>query len=281
VLNGVYTVTPTKSGETFTPVSQPVTVNGANVTNVNFSTNTGNIGGRVTDAQTGLPIQGVTITYNGGSQTAITDQNGVYQLQNIAPGTYNVTASAVNYQKSTQSSTVTSGNTATTNFTLNELGKITGFVKNSVGVALSGATVSFSGGSVTTAADGSYTLGNVVPGSYNVTATAPNYKSSTKSTTVNPGQTTNQSFSLSPQTGGIKGKTTTISGVALQGVSVTVTGGLISTTKSTISDRHGNYSFSGLPVGSYTVTAAHAGYTTLQKSVTVSSNSTSTVNFAF
>jgi Bacterial Ig-like domain (group 2) len=37
VTNGGYTVTPTKSGVTFNPASVPATVNGANVTNVNFT----------------------------------------------------------------------------------------------------------------------------------------------------------------------------------------------------------------------------------------------------
>jgi hypothetical protein len=175
--------------------------------------------------------------------------------------------------------TVTSNNTTTANLALNELGKITGFVKNSGGVALAGATVSFSGGATTTAADGSYTLSNVVPGSYNVTASAPNYKNSTKSTTVNPGQTTTQNFNLSPQTGGIKGTITNTSGVVLQGATISVSGGIIPTTKSTTTDKHGNYSFSGLPFGTYTVTASKTGYTTQQTSTKVSSNTTSTVNF--
>ena len=37
VTNGGYTVTPTKSGVTFNPASLPATVNGANITNVNFT----------------------------------------------------------------------------------------------------------------------------------------------------------------------------------------------------------------------------------------------------
>src|SRR5206468_8940116 len=37
LLNGAYTVTPTKSGFTFTPANQPVTVSGANVSGVNFT----------------------------------------------------------------------------------------------------------------------------------------------------------------------------------------------------------------------------------------------------
>jgi protocatechuate 3,4-dioxygenase beta subunit len=71
-------------------------------------------------------------------------------------------------------------------------------VKNSAGVALAGATVSFSGGSTTTAADGSYTFSNVAPGSYSITASAPKYKNSKQNATINPGQTTILNFSLSP-----------------------------------------------------------------------------------
>jgi hypothetical protein len=35
--NGTYTVTPTKSGDTFTPSNQSVTINGANITGINFT----------------------------------------------------------------------------------------------------------------------------------------------------------------------------------------------------------------------------------------------------
>ncbi len=41
LVNGAYTVTPSKPGFSFTPSSQPITVNGANVTGVNFSAQTG------------------------------------------------------------------------------------------------------------------------------------------------------------------------------------------------------------------------------------------------
>jgi hypothetical protein len=40
VVNGTYTVTPTKSGFAFTPTSQSVTVNGGNLTGVNFTATT-------------------------------------------------------------------------------------------------------------------------------------------------------------------------------------------------------------------------------------------------
>ncbi len=39
VTNGIYIVTPSKTGSTFTPASQSVTVNSANLTGVNFTGN--------------------------------------------------------------------------------------------------------------------------------------------------------------------------------------------------------------------------------------------------
>src|SRR5204863_76748 len=54
--NGSYTVTPSKTGFTFSPTSQPVTVNGANVTAVNFtatSVQTWSISGTVSPAASG------------------------------------------------------------------------------------------------------------------------------------------------------------------------------------------------------------------------------------
>jgi large repetitive protein len=279
VVAGIYNIT--ASAATYNSSTQNATVISGKTATLNFTLSlaAGTIAGKVTDNQTGQPIQGATVSYSGGSQTAVTDLNGNYRLTTISPGTYNVAARAAGYQSATLTNvTVTANTTTTTNLALNELGKITGFVKNSAGAALAGATVSFSGGTTTTAADGGYTLSNVVPGSYNVTATAPNYKSSTKSTTVNPGQTTMQNFNLSPQTGGIKGRITNTSGVVLQGATVSVSGGIIATTKSTTTDKHGNYSFSGLPVGNYTVTASKTGYTTQQTSTKVSSSTTSTVN---
>ncbi len=53
-LNGSYTVTPTESGFTFSPTSQPVTVNGANVGNVNFTASTSSKAPIAIDAKTSV-----------------------------------------------------------------------------------------------------------------------------------------------------------------------------------------------------------------------------------
>ena len=56
VSNGVYTVTPSKTGFSFTPVNQPVTVNGANVT-ANFATQLFTVSGNIS----GATSAGVTV----------------------------------------------------------------------------------------------------------------------------------------------------------------------------------------------------------------------------
>jgi hypothetical protein len=54
------------------------------------------------------------------------------------------------------------------------------------GKAVAGAGVSFSGGSATTDTSGSYSIGNVSPGSYQLTASASGYQNQTRTMTVGP-----------------------------------------------------------------------------------------------
>jgi hypothetical protein len=117
VSNGVYAVTPTKSGSTFTPVSQSLTVNGGNITGVTFTAaaSTGSITGTVTNSG-GSAIAGATVSYSGGSTS--TASNGTYTLSNVPVGAVSVTASATGYQSSTQSATVTANTKKTVNFKL-------------------------------------------------------------------------------------------------------------------------------------------------------------------
>ncbi len=82
-------------------------------------------------------------------------------------------------------------------------GTLTGTVTDtSTAAAISGATVTVSGGpSTTTAADGSYSM-SVAGGTYSVTASANGYNSSTQSATITNGSTTTLPFTLTPTSGG-------------------------------------------------------------------------------
>jgi Carboxypeptidase regulatory-like domain len=96
------------------------------------------------------------VSYSGRSQSAITDQNGNYQLS-VPPGTYGVSAGVAGYQSASQSNILVTSNSTTpnVNFALTPLGNITGVVKNSSGTPIAGATMSYGGGSTSTATDGS------------------------------------------------------------------------------------------------------------------------------
>jgi hypothetical protein len=273
VNNGTYTITPSKSNTTFTPVNQSPTVNGANVTGVNFAAAgfTGTISGTVTNS-TGTAIAGATISYNGGTTTSATD--GTYTLSNVPAGSVSVTAAASGYQSSTKSVTVTANTTTTQNFTLSAtVGTISGTVTNTSGAALSGASVAYSGGSTTTGANGSYTLANVPTGSVSVTVSATGYQSSTQSVPVTANTTTTQNFTLSATVGTISGTVTNTSGAAISGATVAYSGG------STTTGTNGSYTLANVPVGSVSVTVTATGYQSSTQSVPVTANTTTTQNF--
>ncbi|TMD17454.1 MAG: carboxypeptidase-like regulatory domain-containing protein, partial [Chloroflexi bacterium] len=175
-----------------------VTLTAGNTTTQNFALapNPGTITGTVTDAGTGAPIAGATVSYSGGSTT--TDGSGAYTLANVAEGSYSVTAGATGYTSQSRTVTVGPGGTATQNFALTRPnGAITGTVTSAAtGSPISGATVSYSGGSTTTNGSGQYTLLNVAPGTYSVTASATGYSSKSQSVAVGSGQTATANFAL-------------------------------------------------------------------------------------
>ena len=245
------------------------------------NTSPGSITGRVTDSSTGAALSATTVSYSGGSAT--TDSNGNYTLSNVPAGTYNVTASHSGYNSATSSVTVTAATSSTLNFQLtatSSAGAITGRVTDSsTAAALSGATVSYSGGSTTTDANGNYTLSNVAAGTYSVTASHSGYNNQTNSVTVASGTTATLNFQLTAGATGpgtIKGTVTNVSnpGEAVAGTTVSYSGG------STTTDTNGNYTLTNVAPGTYSVKASHTGWFAQTKSVTVTSGTTSTLNFA-
>jgi uncharacterized membrane protein len=279
VAPGTYSVTAAATGyQSSTQSSVTVTAGSTTSTNFSLTATPGTISGTVTSS-TGTTISGATVSYSGGSATAITNASGAYSLS-AAPGTYSVTVTATGYQSSTQSGVaVTTGNTTTVNFSLvQSAGTISGTVTGSTGTAISGATVSYSGGSATatTNAVGAYSL-NVAPGTYGVTAAAAGYQSSTvANVTVTVGNTTTTNFSLTQLTGTISGTVTSSTGAAIAGATISYSGGSATATTSS----SGNYSLVVAP-GTYSATASDTGYqSSTQPGVTVAANTTTTINFS-
>lgn len=66
-----------------------------------FAGDTGKLAGKVTDSQTGETLIGVTVLLEGTSNGSVTDENGLYIVNNISPGQYTVIFSSIGYQKKT------------------------------------------------------------------------------------------------------------------------------------------------------------------------------------
>jgi YD repeat-containing protein len=164
-------------------------------------------------------------------------------------------------------------------------GTLSGTVtKQSDGSAVVGATVqALQNGNVqataTTGSIGSYSIGSLTPGTYDVKFSATGLGTSVLTgITVSSGITTqNASLSLP---GTIAGQVTRSGGsTAITGASISISQNSDSVTTAA-TDNTGNYSISALGPGSYTVQATAVGFVAQsQGGVSVTSNSTTTQNF--
>ncbi len=197
---------------------------------------------------------GATIALTGAaSKTTTADASGNYSFSGLANGTYTVTPTKPGYNVSPASQSVTINNAnGTANFAATQqTWSITGAISGGAGasVALSGTA------SKTTTADasGNYAFTGLVNGSYTVAPTKAGYTLSpaNQAVTINNSSAT-ANFTATAQTWSITG---TISGGS--GATVNLTG---AASKSATADTNGNYSFTGLVNGSYTVTPTKVGY---------------------
>ena len=281
-----YTVTATKGGQTASVTGQSVT--GGATTNVSVAMPTGTM--VVTVNWAGSPVNGATVTVSGGNLAAsvsgTTNSSGVVTFTNVPAGTgYTVSATAGGQTGTAINQTVTGG--ATTNVTVP---MPTGSVAVTVtwgGAAVANCTncVTISGGNLSAAVTGStdavgkVTFINVPAGTgYTVTATKSGQSASATSQTVTNGATTNVTLAL--PTGSLVVNVTS-NGVAVNGATVSVTGGPMTVTSQT-TNSSGQTTFLNVPVSStYTVTATSGTQTVSQSSVSVTSGATTTVNLAF
>ena len=287
--NGSYTVTPSLTGYTFSPASAAVSVSGANVTGTNFTATavtpaTYSITGMVTTA-TGAAASGVTLTLTGsagGSQTS--DASGAYTFSSLAAGTYTVTPTLAGYTFAPASAqvTITTANQTATTFvatavvqaTYTLTGSVSGAVGSGVTVNLTGATTA----STTTAANGTYSFSGLADGSYTVTPSLTGYSFApvSSSVTINGANPAATNFVSTANVAPTYSLTGTVTGVWVRNVTVTLSG---AGTGTTVTDASGNFSFSNLPAGSYTVTPSLAGYTYSPAAPVVALNANTTQNF--
>ena len=303
---GSYTVTPSKSGYTFSPANQSVTISSSNVTGINFTatavTTTYSISGTVS----GAVSSGVTMTLSGAaSATTTTATDGTYTFSGLANGTYTVTPSKSGYTFSPTSTSVTinGANQTGKNFTATA---VSGDIALTSGVGVSGSvaksayvyyTINVPSGATSlavslTGLSADVDLYDMAPSTAGGTASHPttstytgrSYNSGTTSESLSHSSPTYGTWSIAAYgyaagsytvTATVTTGTTTysisgtVSGAVSSGVTMTLSGAASATTTTAT---NGTYTFSGLANGTYTVTPSKSGYTFSPTSTSVTIN---------
>jgi len=249
--------------------------------NVLDSTNaTYSISGTLSPAALG---SGVTVALSGAAgATTTTDSSGNYVFSGLVNGSYTLTPtmSGTIVTPTSQTVTVSGASITGVNFAvLVPTWSISGTITPAANGV--GATVTLSGAaSATTTADasGNYSFSGLANGSYTVTPSKAGFTFSPASTavTINGANQTAINFTASAVTYSISGTITpAANGV---GATVTLSGAAFATTTA---DASGNYSFSGLANGTYSVTPSESGYlfSPAAQSAIISSANVANVNF--
>ena len=299
---GTYDFTAQLSG--WVPVTIRATVQPATASILNLRIATGaKLAGRVTNTA-GTPLAGATVNLHGGLAPTIvsvqTDSNGNYDSGWVAIGNYQAVASASGYALSAASVTLSTGAITTRNFVLGagqpdfaltaapstqtvtsgqpatytaQVTPAQGFtsaVTLSASGLPAGATASFNPTAITS---GTSTLtvstsGSTQPGTYTLTVsgTGGGMQHSVQVALVVKAPVT---------AGAASGRVTRAAdGTGISGALVSSSFG------STTTDAAGNFTLSNLLAGSVQMSASAAGFTTLNKTVTITAGQTTSVSFA-
>jgi len=229
---------------------------------------------------------GATVALSGAvNATTTADSSGNFTFTGLANGTYTITPSHTGFTFSPSSLAVTinganvsSGVTFTASaLTYSLSGTIT------PGTGGSGATITLSGAAtatVTADSSGNYTFAGLFNGSYAVTPGRAGFtfNPTSQNATISGANVAGVNFTAAALAGSfsISGTITPVTGGS--GATVVLTGPAAATTAT---DTSGNYSFSGLANGTYTLTPSNTGYSfsPANQSATVNGANQTGVNF--
>ncbi len=172
----------------------------------------GSLTGAITD-QSNTPLANVEVSLQGTNQKTSTDAQGAYSFPSLSPGAYLVKATASGYIPSTFELILQSGQQAVKNIVLatsTGVGALQGTVKSTTQAAIPSATIAWTGpssGQIAADANGLYTIPNLLPGTYTVTASKVGYQPLQKVVIVGEGVSQLDLELASTTFQGVKGKT--------------------------------------------------------------------------
>ena len=224
-------------------------------------------------------VVGATVTLTGGSAptTQTVDSNGNFTFLGLINGSYTVkpTLGTTTFSPASQQVTVASANVTGINFA------VSFSISGSLGAAGSGATVTLSGpatATVTADSSGNFTFTGLANGTYTITPTEPGvtFTPASQQVTINNASVSGGSLNFSTSFT-ISGTITPASAGA--GATVSLTG---TASQHVTADANGNFVFSGVSNGTYTVTPTNGStsFVPANQSVTISGASVNNVAFA-
>ncbi|MGM7702002.1 carboxypeptidase regulatory-like domain-containing protein [Pseudalkalibacillus sp. Hm43] len=260
------------------------------VLNVTLRPNPGTLSGTVTDGNTTTPIPNTTVQVINARgvtiETTLTDINGDFSVNKLAPGIYTVTFIAEGYGSKSVAAKILPGLTTTLNVDLEKLvGAISGSVSDTAGNPVSGAVmeVFFNNilvASTTSDNNGTYIFNNLIPGAYTVSASKEGFGTETVGASVVENEISTANFILTPNPGTLTGSVETTTGDPIQGAVLTIrdarTGANIT---QVVTNNLGLYTAIGLAPGNYIVTVQAEDFQTQQKGATILSGQTTTTDF--
>jgi uncharacterized surface anchored protein len=260
--------------------------------NASLLATAGSIAGLITDAESGLPIASASIRVFSSEgialQSTLSDVNGNYAIPSLSPGSYSVVIAANGYASRTVGAYVNSGAITPISVSLEMLaGAISGTATDLSGTPLLDVVIrvfhnNIIVGRVATDETGVYTIGNIAPGNYVVSARTDGFGGESLGATINPGAVTEVHFRLTPNPGSVSGVITDESGVTIAGaviaVQSSIDGGPIILTR-VISGVDGRYQVGGLNPGSYLLNVTALNFQNTFAGVRVDSDQQTVQNF--
>lgn len=228
----------------------------------------GDISGKIVNSKDKTALDSVKITLTDGKNnyTATTDTSGVFTINDINSGHYDMKATSPGFEdKQFTDLLIQSGNMINQDFELNEKFKsLSGFVKDGEGGnPLSGVQIFLSYGTnnYSTISDesGRYSFYALKPGEYTLTAKLDKYAMKSLNITIKDAEPKIQDIAISKPLGSISGRVTDSStGDNVAGAKITATDGTSSYV--TYSNSNGYYKFNDLELGKYKLTIEFNNY---------------------
>jgi hypothetical protein len=238
----------------------------------------------------GTPLVGATVALTGAdTRSTTTNAGGMYDFLDLAAGNYTATPSATGFNCVAQSILVAAHRSTTLNLLCTpQVGRIDGLIRLDVqpqaGVLVTARQGSNNVGTGTSAANGTYSIPNLPPGTYTTIITPPSNSTCSptqRDVTVQSNLAATSNFDCTSLPGNITG-TVLVNGTGQSGVAVTVSQGG-TTVGTATTGTGGTYTVSNLPPGTYSASItppANTSCTSNPQNVTVQANQASTANFA-